>query len=253
MPKSLGRSGEGSFRGSGGGPLGVWLRSCGWDRPALVAGAAAARRLDLDDLTGGCLEVGAGAHRSTPAPLRDRLTMAEAMRLTTRVMTKRTKPQSRRSWSPSVPPEPKFTAMSCEMVDPPCWRMSVLSREGGAEDDGDGDGLLEGPTEPEHDRADHAPPPEGEDDGADHLPAAGAQGEGGLALPGGASEKTSRLIEATMGTIIRPTTSPAMKSEALSGGLSTLKNGMNAQVPRQPGAEADHVGLTARRRPRGRR
>ena len=45
--------------------------------------------------------------------------------------------------------------------------------------------------------------------------------------PAGASEKTSREMEATMGTIISPTTRPAMKSEALSGGLTTLKKGMN--------------------------
>ena len=33
------------------------------------------------DARGRRLDVGAGAHRSTPAPLRDRLTMAEAIRL----------------------------------------------------------------------------------------------------------------------------------------------------------------------------
>ena len=39
--------------------------------------------------------------------------------------------------------------------------------------------------------------------------------------PAGASENTSRQIEATIGTIMIPTTRPAMKSEALSGGLTT--------------------------------
>ena len=46
--------------------------------------------------------------------------------------------------------------------------------------------------------------------------------------PAGAREKTSRQIDATMGTIMIPTTSPAMKIEALSGGLTTLKKGMKA-------------------------
>jgi hypothetical protein len=32
-------------------------------------------------------------------------------------------------------------------------------------------------------------------------------------------------MEATMGTIMMPTTSPAMKMDALKGGLTTLKNG----------------------------
>ena len=45
--------------------------------------------------------------------------------------------------------------------------------------------------------------------------------------PAGASENTSRLIDATMGTIISPTTNPARKIDALRGGLSTLKKGMN--------------------------
>ncbi len=46
--------------------------------------------------------------------------------------------------------------------------------------------------------------------------------------PAGASEKTSRQIEATIGTIMMPTTRPAMRIEALRGGLETLKKGMNA-------------------------
>ena len=45
--------------------------------------------------------------------------------------------------------------------------------------------------------------------------------------PAGARENTSRQMDATIGTIMMPTTRPAMKIDALSGGLVTLKNGMN--------------------------
>ena len=44
--------------------------------------------------------------------------------------------------------------------------------------------------------------------------------------PAGARENTSLQMEATMGTIISPTTSPAIKIDALSGGLTTWKKGM---------------------------
>ena len=47
--------------------------------------------------------------------------------------------------------------------------------------------------------------------------------------PAGARENTSRQMEATMGTIMSPTTRPAMKIEALSGGLATWKKGMKAR------------------------
>ena len=47
--------------------------------------------------------------------------------------------------------------------------------------------------------------------------------------PAGAREKTSRQIEVTIGTIMIPTTSPAMKIEPLNGGLTTLKNGKKAR------------------------
>ena len=47
--------------------------------------------------------------------------------------------------------------------------------------------------------------------------------------PGGAREKTSRVIEAMMGTIMMPTTRPATNSDDVTGGLTTLKMGMKAR------------------------
>ena len=95
-PTSLGRMGLGSRLGAG---RHVGRGTSAGDRwPIRSAAAAVAAFRSTPTVVGTRtpggrrLHVVAGAHRSTPAPLRDRLTMAEAIRLITRVITKRTNP-----------------------------------------------------------------------------------------------------------------------------------------------------------------
>ncbi len=100
----------------------------------------------------------------------------------TRVSTKRTKPHEQQVLRAELAAGAEVDGDELRDGRPAVLEDVGGDDEGAAQDDGDGDGLLEGPAEPEHDGADHAAPAEGEHHRPDHLPPAGAEGEGRLAL-----------------------------------------------------------------------
>jgi hypothetical protein len=96
---------------------------------------------------------------------------------------------------------------------------------------------------PEHHGADHPAPTEREDDPADHARLRGAQGQAPSFSPGGRGRRPPAMTDAMMGTIMIPTTSPAMNSEAFTLGVVTLKIGIQARWRDIHEADPDHVRL----------
>ena len=121
-------------------------------------------------------------HRSTPAPLRLRFTIADAMRLITRVRTNRTNPHISRSSRPSLPPEPKLMAIRLAMVRTAVLEDVRRDDERSTEDDRNCDRLFECAAHPEHHGSDHPAAAERKNDRPDHLPPAGAERQRSLAL-----------------------------------------------------------------------
>ena len=136
--------------------------------------------------TGGASAGGRGrqrGHRSTPAPLRDLRHDGRGGQVDGQGHGEENQAGRSRAWVPRRPPLPKWMAIRAwRQSSRPAWRMWGEISKLSTEDDDHGNGLAQGPAQPQHHGADHAATAEGQDHPPDHRRPGRPQGERPLLL-----------------------------------------------------------------------
>ena len=183
-------------------------------RPAVPAIRRPRRRRGSAGLPCSGLTSFGRAHAAPPGTRAAGTMIARAAMLTTRVMTKSTRPEAI-----SAPrPVPFGLAELVRDVggDRVAAGLDQVERDG-ERGRGSAPAAIVSPSarpRPSIDRGDHAGPAERNDRGADHLPLGGAQRQRGLLVRVGTCRKTSRVSAVTIGRIMIASTMPAEQDRA---------------------------------------